>query len=141
MVSELGRENALSGSSAEKPQSLCDCASRDTDGGNVFPTREHDIVFIGMVNVNRDGYLQGVVDVWGCRRCKKLFCEDRRFGEGLKPDVGFEEIPDDEQWEILTCTDIKGVFMQSLPTKPGKRLEHTCRGGEARITSERSWDD
>ncbi len=24
---------------------------------------EHEIVFIGMVNVNRDNYLQGVVDV------------------------------------------------------------------------------
>ena len=91
---------------------------------------QHEIVFIGMINVNRDGYLQGVVDVWRCRQCKKLFCEDRRFGEALDPRVGFYEIPDDEQWAILTCTDIKGVFMQSLPVKPGKRLEHTCKSGE-----------
>ena len=28
---------------------------------------QHEIVFIGMVNVNRDNYLQGVVDVWRCR--------------------------------------------------------------------------
>ncbi|MCS4539885.1 MAG: hypothetical protein HYU03_04250, partial [Thaumarchaeota archaeon] len=90
----------------------------------------HEIVFIGMINVNRDDYLQGVVDVRRCRQCRKLFCEDRRYSEGLKPDVGFEEIPDDEQWAILTCTDIKGVFMQSLPVKPGKRLEHTCKSGE-----------
>lgn len=126
----MRREEILPGSSAEKTQPLCGRAAGETGRPNLFRSREHDIVFIGMVNVSRDGYLQGVVDVWRCRRCKKLFCEDRRNGEGLKPDVGFEEIPDDEQWAILTCTDIKGVFMQSLPIKPGKRLEHTCRSEE-----------
>jgi len=40
--------------------------------------------------------------------------------------VGFEEVPEDEQWGILTCTDIKGVFMMSLGVKPGKTLKHTC---------------
>jgi len=87
---------------------------------------KHEIVFAGMVNVNRDNYLQGVVDVWTCRGCKKLFCDDKRYGEPLKPSVGFEEVPDDEQWGILTCTDIKGVFMMSLGVKPGKTLKHTC---------------
>jgi len=90
---------------------------------------EHEIVIVGMVNVNRDNYLQGTVDVWRCRQCRKLFCEDRRFGEALKPGVGFEEIGDDEQWAILTCTDIKEVYMMSLGIKPGKRIQHTCRNG------------
>jgi hypothetical protein len=93
-------------------------------------SHEHEIVFIGMININRDGYLQGVVDVWRCRGCKKLFCDDRRYGEGLGSGVGFKEIPDDEQWALLICTDTKGVFMQSIPVKPGKRLEHTCKNGE-----------
>ena len=87
---------------------------------------KHEIVLAGMVNVNRDNYLQGVVDVWTCRACKKLFCDDRRYGEPLKPSVGFEEIPEDEQWGILTCTDIKGVYMMSLGVKPGKTIKHTC---------------
>lgn len=87
---------------------------------------EHEIVFLGMVNVNRDNYLQGVVDVWRCRQCKKLFCDDKRYGEPLKASVGFEEVPEDEQWGILTCTDIKGVYMMSLGVKPGKVLKHTC---------------
>jgi hypothetical protein len=87
---------------------------------------KHEIVFAGMVNVNRDNYLQGVVDVWVCRGCKKLFCDDKRYGEPLKPSVGFEEVPEDEQWGILTCTDIKGVYMMSLGVKPGKTLKHTC---------------
>ena len=30
---------------------------------------QHEIVFAGMVNINRDNYLQGVVDVWRCRSC------------------------------------------------------------------------
>jgi hypothetical protein len=90
---------------------------------------KHEIVLAGMINVNRDNYLQGVVDVWRCRQCKKLFCDDKRYGEPLKASVGFEEIGEGEQWAILTCTDIKGVFMSSLGVKPGKKLEHTCKNG------------
>jgi hypothetical protein len=89
----------------------------------------HEIVMVGMVNVNRDNYLQGTVDVWRCRGCKKLFCDDKRYGEPLKPSVGFDEIAEDEQWGILTCTDIKEVFMQSMGVKPGKKIAHTCRSG------------
>ncbi len=98
--------------------------SGDAKGGGT--QHKHEIVLAGMVNVNRDNYLQGVVDVWICRGCKKLFCDDKRYGEPLKPSVGFEEVPEDEQWGILTCTDIKGVYMMSLGVKPGKVLKHTC---------------
>jgi hypothetical protein len=98
--------------------------SNERKGGT--EKHEHEIVLAGMVNVNRDNYLQGVVDVWICRGCKKLFCDDKRYGEPLKPSVGFEEVPEDEQWGILTCTDIKGVYMLSLGVKPGKVLKHAC---------------
>ena len=91
-----------------------------------------EIVFIGMVNVNRDNYLQGVVDVWRCRKCKTLFCDDKRYGEGLKPSVGFESIGPDEEWGILTCTTLKDVYMNSLGVKPGKKITHACREGETR---------
>ncbi|HYC11969.1 MAG TPA: hypothetical protein VEC02_04835 [Nitrososphaerales archaeon] len=93
---------------------------------------EHEIVFTGMVNINRDNYLQGVVDVWMCRKCKTLFCDDKRYGEGLKPTVGFESIPDDEQWAILTCTTLKDVYMNSLGVRPGKKLTHACREGQTK---------
>ena len=89
----------------------------------------HEIVFIGMVNVNRDSYLQGVVDVWRCRGCRKLFCDDKRYGEPLKASVGFESIPDDEEWAVLTCTTQKDVYMNSLGVKPGKKITHACRNG------------
>jgi hypothetical protein len=91
---------------------------------------KHEIVFVGMINVNRDNYLQGVTDVWRCRGCKKLFCDDKRYGEPLKPSVGFEEIGDDEEWAVLTCTTPKEVFMNSIGVKPGKRVTHACRSGE-----------
>lgn len=91
---------------------------------------QHDVVFVGMINVNRDNYLQGVVDVWRCRKCRKLFCDDKRYGEGLKPSVGFESIPDDEEWGVLTCTTPKEVYMCSLGVKPGKKITHVCRSGE-----------
>jgi hypothetical protein len=91
---------------------------------------EHEIVFAGMINVNRDNYLQGVTDVWICRKCRKLFCDDKRYNEPLKPSVGFEEIAEDEEWAILTCTSPREVFMQSIPVKPGKVIEHSCKNGE-----------
>jgi hypothetical protein len=90
----------------------------------------HEVVFMGMVNVNRDNYLQGVVDVWRCRKCKRLYCDDRRYGETLKASVGFESIPDDEKWGILTCTTVKEVTMNSLGVKPGKKVNHACKNGE-----------
>jgi hypothetical protein len=90
----------------------------------------HEIVFAGMVNVNRDNYLQGVVDVWRCRKCKRLFCDDKRYGEALKPSVGFESVPDDEEWAVLTCTTPKEVYMYSLGVKPGKKITHACKNGE-----------
>jgi hypothetical protein len=85
-----------------------------------------------MINVNRDNYLQGVVDVWRCRKCKTLFCDDKRYGEGLKPTIGFESIPVDEEWAVLTCTTPKDVLMNSLGVKPGKKLVHACREGETK---------
>ena len=91
---------------------------------------DHEIVFIGMVNINRDNYLQGVVDIWRCRSCKKLFCDDKRYGEPLKASVGFEAIPDDEEWGVLTCTTQKDVRMNSLGVKPGKKITHACRDGQ-----------
>ncbi len=91
---------------------------------------KHEIVLMGMVNVNRDNYLQGTVDVWRCRQCRKLFCDDKRYGEPLKPSVGFEELPEGEQWAILTCTDIRAVFMMSMGVKPGKKIAHSCKSGE-----------
>ncbi len=91
---------------------------------------EHEIVFYGMVNVNRDNYLQGVVDVWKCRGCKKLYCDDKRYGEALKASVGFEQIPEDEEWVVLTCTTQKEVYMNSMGAKPGKKITHACKSGE-----------
>ncbi len=91
---------------------------------------QHEIVFIGMINVNRDNYLQGVVDVWRCRSCRKLFCDDKRYGEPLKPSVGFEAIPEDEEWAVLTCTTTKEVYMNSLGVRPGKKITHACKSGE-----------
>ncbi|MDV3278697.1 MAG: hypothetical protein LYZ69_09595 [Nitrososphaerales archaeon] len=102
---------------------------------------DHEIVFAAMVNVNRDNYLQGVVDVWRCRKCKRLFCDDKRYGEGLKPSVGFESIPDDEDWAVLTCTTPKEVYMYSLGVKPGKKVTHACKSGEThefRVTEDYS---
>lgn len=33
---------------------------------------------------------------------------------------------------MLTCTDIRSVFMKSLGAKPGKRIARACKDGQAR---------
>jgi hypothetical protein len=116
---------------------VTDCSTeaateKRADGGGKYESLSdcHDVVFIGMVNVNKDNYLQGVVDVWRCRKCRRLYCDDRRYGEALKASVGFAPIPDDEKWGILICTTVKEVAMNSLGVKPGKKFTHTCKSGE-----------
>src|ERR1019366_4198922 len=53
-VLELRREEILSGSFAEKMQSLCDRAAKKISSPNLSRSHEHEVVFLGMVNVNRD---------------------------------------------------------------------------------------
>lgn len=127
----LKKDEILSDGFDKRMRAFCESVAEKSVETSPRQDHEHEIVFIGMVNVNRDDYLQGVVDVWRCRQCKKLFCEDRRYGEPLAQTLGFDEIPEDEEWAILTCTDIKGVFMMSIAVKPGKRIAHTCKNGEA----------
>src|SRR5712692_5444592 len=89
-----------------------------------------DIVFMGMVNVNRDNYLQRTVGVWRGGGRKRLVGDDKGYGEPLKVIGGFESIPDDEELAVLTCTTLKEVYMNSLGVKSGKKITHACRSGE-----------
>ena len=58
-----------------------------------------------------------------------------------KASVGFDVIPADEQWGILTCTTAKEVLMKSLGVKPGKKIAHTCKSGETRdLTVTKDYD-
>ena len=90
-------------------------------------THQHDVVYYGVVNLIDDNYVMGAVDVWRCRGCDQLFCEDKRYGmTDLAPEVGLPKIEPDTQWAALICTRDKGSNWTLTQVKPGMTIAHSC---------------
>jgi hypothetical protein len=90
-------------------------------------THEHDVVYYGVVNLIDDSYVMGAVDVWRCRGCDQLFCEDKRYGvTDLAPEVGLPKIVPDTKWAALICTRDKGSNWTLTQTSPGMTIAHSC---------------
>ena len=87
----------------------------------------HDAVYYGVVNLLDNANIVGAVDVWRCRICRKLFCEDKRWGlTELVSYVGFPELAEDERWAVLVCRTSAGLTWSLVAAKPGKTLPHSC---------------
>lgn len=94
----------------------------------------HDVVYYGAVNVFLRDDLNpfGSVDVWICRKCRDLFCEDKRWGlTDLSPEVGFPKRDEGSKWGVLICLINNEVKWELVEAKPGKRFEHSCVDGKA----------
>ncbi|HYY90917.1 MAG TPA: hypothetical protein VE955_02920 [Candidatus Dormibacteraeota bacterium] len=90
-------------------------------------THQHDVVYYGVVNLVHDSYIIGAVDVWRCRSCDQLFCEDKRYGvTDLAPEVGLPKIVPDTKWAALICTRDKGSNWTLVQTAPGLTIAHSC---------------
>lgn len=90
-------------------------------------THQHDVVYYGVVNLIHDAYVMGAVDVWRCRSCDQLFCEDKRYGvTDLAPEVGLPKIVPDTKWVALVCTRDTGSNWTLLQTSPGLTIVHSC---------------
>ena len=90
-------------------------------------THQHDVVYYGVVNLVHDAYIMGAVDVWRCRSCDQLFCEDKRYGvTDLAPEVGLPKIVPDTKWAALICTRDTGSNWTLLQTGPGLTIAHSC---------------
>jgi hypothetical protein len=88
---------------------------------------QHDVVYYGVVNLVHDSYIMGAVDVWRCRSCNQLFCEDKRYGvTDLAPEVGLPKIVPDTKWAALICTRDKGSNWTLTQTAPGLTISHSC---------------
>lgn len=69
----------------------------------------------------------GAVDVWRCRSCDQLFCEDKRYGvTDLAPEVGLPKIVPNTKWAALICTRDKGPNWTLTQTAPGMTIVHSC---------------
>ena len=90
-------------------------------------THQHDVVYYGVVNLVHDSDIIGAVDVWRCRSCDQLFCEDKRYGvTDLAPEVGLPKIVPDTKWVALICTRDKGSNWTLTQTSPGMAIAHSC---------------
>ncbi len=88
---------------------------------------QHDVVYYGVVNLVHDNYIMGAVDVWRCRSCPQLFCEDKRYGiTDLAPEVGLPKIEPGTKWAALICTRDEGSNWTLTQVKPGTILSHSC---------------
>ena len=69
----------------------------------------------------------GAVDVWRCRSCDQLFCEDKRYGvTDLAPEVGLPKIVPNAKWVALICTRDNGSNWTLTQTAPGMTITHSC---------------
>src|SRR3989440_5303204 len=94
---------------------------------SVLQTHQHDVVYYGVVNLVDNNYIMGAVDVWRCRGCNQLFCEDKKYGmTDLAPEVGLPKIEPNTQWAALICTRDKGSNWTLTQVKPGMTIAHSC---------------
>jgi hypothetical protein len=88
---------------------------------------QHDVVYYGVVNLVHDSYIMGAVDVWRCRSCDQVFCEDKRYGvTDLAPEVGLPKIIPNTKWAALICTRDNGSNWTLTQTGPGMTITHSC---------------
>lgn len=93
----------------------------------------HDVVYFGCVNLLDIEEIVGAIDVWRCRLCSKIFCEDKRWGTTeLAPEIGFPEIEEPSKWAILVCSDAQDLVWTLLAGTPGVKVDHECRIGKHR---------
>ncbi|OLD05315.1 hypothetical protein AUG19_03730 [archaeon 13_1_20CM_2_54_9] len=90
-------------------------------------THQHDVIYFGVVNLVEKNKIIGTIDVWRCRGCNDLFCEDKRFGAtDLAPEVGFPKADFGSKWAALICTRDTGSNWTLTSAKPGGTIAHSC---------------
>ncbi len=88
---------------------------------------KHDIIYYGVVNLIHDSVVMGAIDVWRCRGCSEIFCEDKRYGvQDLAAEVGFPKIEPGAKWAALVCIREKGSDWTLTGVKPGTVIHHSC---------------
>ena len=96
-------------------------------GVRFLEAHQHDIVYYGVVNLVHERKIIGTVDVWRCRSCSEIFCEEKRFGAtDLAPEVGFPKVEAGAKWAALICTRSNTSNWTLTGVKPGSTLVHSC---------------
>ncbi len=91
----------------------------------------HDVVYFGIVNLLDSEEIVGAIDVWRCRLCSKIFCEDKRWGTTeLAEEIGFPEIEEPSRWAVLVCSGAQDLAWTLLAGTPGVAVPHECKIGE-----------
>ncbi len=90
-------------------------------------THQHDVIYFGVVNLVDRSKIIGTIDVWRCRECNDIFCEDKRFGAtDLAPEVGFPKADPGSKWAALICSRDTGSNWTLTSARPGGTVAHSC---------------
>ncbi len=91
-------------------------------------TCKHNPVYAGVVNIMQNRKAIGAVDVWRCRGCGALFCEEKRYGEAeVCKDIGFPEPKVASKWSIFVCRAAGEAEWSLMEVSIGDRISHTCK--------------
>lgn len=88
----------------------------------------HDVTYYAVVDLTVRGEAVGAVDVWRCRVCQALFCEDKRWGlTELASEIGFPELEGGARWAVLVCRNDNEVSWALLGVKAGQEIRQPCQ--------------
>ncbi|HLI46846.1 MAG TPA: hypothetical protein VKU94_06610 [Geobacterales bacterium] len=99
----------------------------------------HIIKYYGAINVLAGQTVEGVIDVYHCRKCKALFADLRRVGVfvTLPAKLGFEELEGDNEWLLLICIKGDEHKINLVQGKLGSKVIHECFDGNREIELEK----
>jgi len=126
-VRGLGKESFTITRAVKCPKTFLGGDTEDAYWSRSLETHQHDVIYYGVVNLVHESKIIGTIDVWRCRACQELFCEDKRFGAtDLAPEVGFPKIDAGAKWAALICTRDNGSTWTLMGVKPGATIAHSC---------------
>ncbi|MDT7892357.1 MAG: hypothetical protein RQ952_06460 [Thermoproteota archaeon] len=100
---------------------------------------KHIIKYYGAINIFAGPNIEGVIDVYHCRKCKALFADLRRIGIflTLSSKIGFDELENDNEWLLLVCLKGDEHKFNLVQGKIGSKIMHECFEGNSEINLEK----
>ena len=87
----------------------------------------HEVVYAGVMNLVRGFGIRGAVDVWTCRRCNDIWCDEKRMEhQELPPEVGLPPRKPGTEWAVLICEEDGKLDWNTVQVKPGDVVGHSC---------------
>ncbi|MFN3622205.1 MAG: hypothetical protein ACK4TI_04860 [Nitrososphaerales archaeon] len=95
---------------------------------------KHEPIYIGVVNLMNNKRAIGAVDVWMCKLCKEVFCDEKRWGETeVSKGLGFTGSKKGHRWAILVCRGVDKIEWALTQVYVGETLTHRCSSSDEAV--------